>query len=83
MRSVEFRRELRLKATRRIFELSFSRSRVSQPCVQPVRPQYQKAEQKHEQYFYAEPHALPLRGVLIGGDGRCCASWPLFLSFYG
>src|ERR1700730_190189 len=54
--SIEFCRELRFKATARVFELSFSPRNVGQHCVQPLWTQYQEPEHKHEQDFCAKTH---------------------------
>ena len=51
MRSVEFRRELRLEASTGLFELRFSPRYVSQQCVQLLRTQYQQSEHEYEQDF--------------------------------
>ena len=55
-RSIEFCRQLRLEATARVFELSFSPRHVGQHCVQPLWTQNQEPEHKHEQNFRAKTH---------------------------
>jgi hypothetical protein len=82
MRSVEFRRELRLEAAARFFELGFSPRHVSQQRVQLLRTQYQQSEHNDEQDFGAHTHDSPLGNALVAGNGGC-AGWLLFLSFDG
>src|SRR5713101_8823700 len=83
MRSVEFRRELRLEAAARLSELGFSPRHVSQKCVQLLWTQYQQSEHKYEQDFRAKTHDLPLGYALVVGNGGCCAGRLLFVSFHG
>src|SRR5712692_9926361 len=83
MRSVEFRRELRLEAAARLFELGFSPRHMSQKCVQLLWTQYQQPEHKYEQDFRAKTHDSPLGYALVVGNGDCCAGRLLFVSFHG
>jgi len=60
IRSIEFCAELRLYATCRILEFSFSPGHVSQHGVQPLWPQDHESEHQHEQDFRSETHDSPL-----------------------
>src|SRR2546425_10941027 len=79
MRSIEFRRELRLEAAACLFELSFSPCHASQQCVQLLWTQYQQSEHNHEQNFRAKTHDSPLGQALVVGNRGCCAVWLLFV----
>src|SRR5712691_2393352 len=83
MRSVEFRRELRLEAPARLFELGFSPRHVSQQCVQLLWTQNQQSEHKYEEDFGTQTHESPLGYALVVGNGGCCAGRLLFVSFHG
>jgi len=83
MGSVEFRRELRLEAPARIFELGFSPRHVSQQCVQLLWTQNQQSEHKYEQDFGTQTHESPRGYALVVGNGGCCAGRLLFVSFHG
>jgi hypothetical protein len=48
MRSVEFRRELRLEAAARLFKLGFGPRHVSQQCVQLLWTQDEQSEHDYE-----------------------------------
>ena len=80
--SIEFCRELRFKATARVFELSFSPRNVGQHCVQPLWTQYQETEPKHEQDFCAKTHDSLFGYASVVGNHDCCADGLLFLSFH-
>jgi hypothetical protein len=82
-RSVEFSRELRLYAARRILKFSFSSDHVSQHGLQPLRPQDDESEHEHEQDFCSESHASPLGYGLVIGNYGCVVGWFLFLGLYG
>ena len=60
MRSVEFRRELRLEAAARLFELGFGLRHMAQECMQPLWTQYQQPEDNDEQDFGTQTHDSPL-----------------------
>jgi hypothetical protein len=79
MRSVEFRRELRLKAASCLFELGLSPRYASQQRVQLLGTQYQQAEHQHEQDFRSKTHDSPLSQALVVGNGGCCADRLLFV----
>ncbi len=79
MRSIEFRPELRLEATARVFEFSFSPCHVSQQCAQLLWTQHQQSEHKHEQDFCAKTHDSPLGQALVVGNDGCCADRLLFV----
>jgi hypothetical protein len=83
MRSVEFRRELRLEAAASLFELGFSPRHVSQQGVQLLRTQYQQSEHKYEQDFCTQAHRSPLGNALVLGSVGCRADRLLFVSFHG
>jgi hypothetical protein len=83
MRGVEFRHELRLEAAARFFELSLSPRHMSQQCVQLLWTQDQQSEHKYEQDFGTQTHDSPLGYALVVGNGGCCASRLLFVSFHG
>src|SRR5580700_6880783 len=82
-RSIEFYRELRLYAARRILEFSFSSDHVSQHGLQPLRSQDDESEHKHEQDFRSKSHDSPLGYGLVIGNYGCRVGRFLFLSFYG
>jgi len=83
MRSVEFRRKLRLEAAAGLFELGFSPRHVSQQRVQLLWTQYQQSEHKYEQDFSTQTHDSPLGNALLVGNGGCCSGRLLFVSFHG
>jgi hypothetical protein len=83
MRSVEFRRELRLEAAARLFELGFSPRKVSQQCVQLLWTQYQQSEHKYEQDFGTQAHDSPLGYALVAANCVGCAGRLLFVDFHG
>src|SRR5579863_10416128 len=83
MHSVQFRRELRLEAAARLFELSFSPRHVSQQRVQLLRTQYQQSEHEYEQDFDTQTHNSPLGYALVVGDSGCDAGRFFFVSFHG
>ena len=83
MRSVEFRRELRLEAAAGLFELGFSPRHVPQQCMQLFRTQYQQSDHKYEQDFTTQSHNSPLSNALLLGDGGCYSGRLLFVSFHG
>jgi hypothetical protein len=60
MRSVEFRRELRLVTAAGLFELSFSPRYMSQQFVKLLWTQYQESEHKDDQDFGTQTHDSPL-----------------------
>jgi hypothetical protein len=83
MRSVEFRRDLRLEAAARLFELGFGPRHMSQQCVQLLWTQYQQSEHEYEQDFGTQTHDSPLGYDLVVGNGGCCARRLLVVSFHG
>src|SRR5580658_765482 len=83
MRSVEFRRELRLEAAAGLFEFGFGPRHVSQQCVHLLWPQYQQPEHKYEQDFSTQTHDSPFGYALIPGNGGSCAVRLLFVGFHG
>jgi hypothetical protein len=82
MPSVEFRRELRLEAATRLFELGVSPRPVSQQCVHLLWTQYQQSEHNYEQDFRTQAHDSPLENAGLG-NGRCGFGRLLVLSFHG
>jgi hypothetical protein len=82
MRSVEFRRELRLETAARLLELGFSLRYMSQKCVQTLWTQYQQSEHDYEQDFRTETHDSPLGHAWNFGNGGLCTGWLLFVSFH-
>ena len=83
MPSVEFRREPRLEAATRLFELDFSPCHVSQQRVQLLWTQYQQSEHKYEQDFGSQTHDSLLGNALLVGSGGGCSGRLLFVSFHG
>src|ERR1700749_2721665 len=75
--------ELRFEAVRRILELSLRSCNLGQRGVQPLGAKYQERQQKHEQYFGAETHGLPLFRAFTVSNVRCRADRLIFVSFYG
>jgi hypothetical protein len=82
MPSVEFRREPRLEAATRLFELGVSPRHVSQQCVHRLWTQYQQSEHNYEQDFGTQAHDSPLGNAGLG-NGRCGSGRLLVLSFHG
>jgi hypothetical protein len=83
MRSVEFRRELRLEAAARLFEPGFSSRHMSQQCVQLLWTQYQQTKHNYEQDFGTQTHDSPLGYALVVGTGGCWAGRMLLVGFHG
>jgi len=79
MRSIEFRRKLRLEDAARLIELSFSPCHAPQQCVQLLWTQYQQSKHKHEQDSGSKTHDSPLGQALVVGDGGCRTDRLLFV----
>jgi hypothetical protein len=62
---VNFPFELRLYATRRILEFSFSPRRVSERCVLPLWSEHHESKPKQQQNFRPQTHASPLGQALV------------------
>ena len=81
-RSIKLHGELRLYATCRILEFSFSPGHVPEHGVQPLWSQYQEAEQEHEQDFRSKTHDSPLGYGSVAGNGGWGGGWLLVLGFH-
>jgi hypothetical protein len=69
LRSIKFRRELRLETAAGLFELRFGPGHVSQQCMKLLRTQYQQSKHKYEQDFRADTHDSPLGDALVVRNG--------------